>query len=113
MRSSNRLRATGKAPAYYMINCAHPTHFDAELEKGGAWVKRLRGLRANSSSAAMPSSTSHRISISAIRSSSARTTASCGAILPQLTMLGGCCGTDHRHVEQICASCIDTKVAAA
>jgi homocysteine S-methyltransferase len=41
--------ATGNAPAYYMINCAHPAHFDHVLDAGEPWVKRLRGLRANSS----------------------------------------------------------------
>src|SRR5262249_50050245 len=40
---------TGKAPAYYMINCAHPTHFADALEAGAPWIKRLRGVRANAS----------------------------------------------------------------
>src|SRR5690606_8886453 len=39
--------ATGNAPAYYMINCAHPDHFEAVLD--GDWVKRIRGIRANAS----------------------------------------------------------------
>ena len=38
---------TGAAPAYYMINCAHPTHFEDVLE--APWVERIRGLRANAS----------------------------------------------------------------
>jgi len=41
--------ATGNSPAYYMINCAHPTHFNHVLDADGAWIKRIRGLRANSS----------------------------------------------------------------
>jgi hypothetical protein len=32
-----------------MINCAHPTHFEHVLERNAGWMKRLRGLRANSS----------------------------------------------------------------
>ena len=40
---------TGGAPAYYMVNCAHPSHFEAELEGDAAWLERLRGLRANAS----------------------------------------------------------------
>jgi len=40
---------TGAAPAYYMINCAHPTHFADALATGGIWMRRLRGLRANAS----------------------------------------------------------------
>ena len=41
--------ATGSAPAYYMINCAHPTHFAGVLTAGAPWVARIRGLRANAS----------------------------------------------------------------
>jgi S-methylmethionine-dependent homocysteine/selenocysteine methylase len=41
--------ATERAPAYYMINCAHPTHFERVLDRDAAWLTRLRGLRANSS----------------------------------------------------------------
>ena len=42
-------RATDGAPAYYMINCAHPTHFEAILDPAAPWSRRLRGLRANAS----------------------------------------------------------------
>jgi len=41
--------ATKSAPAYYMINCAHPTHFDGVLAVREPWVDRIRGLRANAS----------------------------------------------------------------
>ena len=41
--------ATRRAPAYYMINCAHPTHFESALPVGAVWVQRLRGIRANAS----------------------------------------------------------------
>lgn len=40
-------RATGNAPAYYMINCAHPTHFEDALITDEPWLERIRGLRAN------------------------------------------------------------------
>jgi S-methylmethionine-dependent homocysteine/selenocysteine methylase len=45
--------ATQRAPAYYMINCAHPSHFDAVLVQGAPWLARLYGVRLN------PSSKSH------------------------------------------------------
>ena len=41
--------ATGNEPVYYMINCAHPSHFADVLEKGGAWRSRIPSLRANAS----------------------------------------------------------------
>ena len=49
--------ATGSAPVYYMINCAHPTHFEHVLATGEPWLGRIRGLRANASTRAMLNST--------------------------------------------------------
>lgn len=40
---------TGRYPAYYMINCAHPTHFDRILDAAAPWAERIRGVRANAS----------------------------------------------------------------
>jgi len=103
---------TGKAAAYYMINCAHPTHFEAELRKGGDWTRRLRGLRANSSKrshAELDVAPDLDIGNPVELGQEYR---KLRAILPQLTILGGCCGTDHRHVEQICASCVVAEAAA-
>ena len=61
--------------------------------------------------AATPSSTRPPISTPAIRSSSASYYAGLRRSLPHLTVLGGCCGTDHRHVEQICFACVEAKAA--
>ncbi|HMD81093.1 MAG TPA: homocysteine S-methyltransferase family protein, partial [Anaerolineales bacterium] len=41
--------ATSGYPAYYMINCAHPTHFERVVAEGGEWLERIRGVRANAS----------------------------------------------------------------
>ena len=98
--------ATGHAPAYYMINCAHPTHFESVLRTGGAWRARIAGVRANASAkshAELNDSTE-------LDSGNPR---ELGAqyrelrrLLPKLTVMGGCCGTDHRHVEEICTACL-------
>jgi S-methylmethionine-dependent homocysteine/selenocysteine methylase len=94
--------ATGGYPVYYMINCAHPTHFEHVLCGEGGWRERIRGLRANASKrshAELDESTDlddgdpHELG-GQYRSIRKR--------LPQLSVVGGCCGTDHRHVEQIC-----------
>src|SRR5262249_10507429 len=37
---------TDSAAAYFMVNCAHPTHFAGVLEPGAAWVDRIGGVRA-------------------------------------------------------------------
>lgn len=91
--------------AYYMINCAHPTHFAPALNAGGAWRARIRGLRANASRcshAELDESTELDVGNPAELGSLYR---SLRASLPQLSVLGGCCGTDHRHVDAIFAAC--------
>ena len=93
---------TERAPAYYMINCAHPTHFEKVLDSGDAWRSRIRGLRANASTmshAELDEATElddgDPVDLGA-RYAALRHR------LPKLNVLGGCCGTDHRHVEAIC-----------
>ena len=93
--------STDHATAYYMINCAHPTHFAAVIATTDPWVKRLRGVRANAS----------RLSHSELNESPTldegdpRELGSQYADLrqrhPQINVLGGCCGTDRRHIEEI------------
>jgi S-methylmethionine-dependent homocysteine/selenocysteine methylase len=97
--------ATAGAPAYYMINCAHPTHFTRVLEEGADWVTRLRGLRANSSCRshaeldnAPELDTGNPVELGAQYRDLRRR-------FPSLTVLGGCCGTDHHHVREIAAAC--------
>jgi S-methylmethionine-dependent homocysteine/selenocysteine methylase len=34
-------------------------------------------------------------------------------LLPRLSLLAGCCGPDHRHVETICAVCQEDELVAA
>jgi len=98
-------RATGDAPAYYMINCAHPSHFADMLAQGGAWLKRLRGLRANASKrshaeldSAPDLDAGNPIELGAEYQSLIRRHG-------QITILGGCCGTDHRHIDAIAGAC--------
>ena len=96
---------TGGYPSYYMINCAHPTHFAHVLEDRGAWIDRIRGVRANAS----------RLSHAELNESPTldpgdpvefgRQYRELRDALPNLNVMGGCCGTDHRHVEQIAESC--------
>jgi S-methylmethionine-dependent homocysteine/selenocysteine methylase len=89
--------------AYYMINCAHPTHFDHVLREAGPWRERIRGLRANASKR------SHAQLDEAADLDAGDPDELGGEYLglrrwlPRLTVVGGCCGTDHRHVEAICA----------
>ena len=91
--------ATGRSPAYYMINCAHPTHFDHVLDASEAWTKRLRGLRANSSRCSHAElDNAPELDIGDPHELSGQY-AEFLRRFPHINVLGGCCGTDHRHVD--------------
>lgn len=98
--------ATGGYPAYYMINCAHPDHFSSSLEEGAAWTTRVRGVRANASRL------SHA-ELDAMTELDVGDPAELAALhrglrerFPNLTVMGGCCGTDLRHVAAIAETCL-------
>jgi S-methylmethionine-dependent homocysteine/selenocysteine methylase len=97
--------ATGNGPAYYMINCAHPTHFDGVLGGGESWLERIGGVRANAS-------TMSHAELDEAEELDDGNPVELGAQyrelmakLPNLNVLGGCCGTDHRHVAAIATAC--------
>ena len=97
--------ATKGYPAYYMVNCAHPTHFAHLLDPSQAWVSRIRGLRANASCMSHAElNESPELDIGNPQELAA-TYASLKQRLPHLTVLGGCCGTDERHVDAIAGAC--------
>jgi S-methylmethionine-dependent homocysteine/selenocysteine methylase len=96
---------TSSYPSYYMLNCAHPTHFEDVLVADQPWSKRIRGLRANASRkshAELNESPELDIGDPA---ELGQQHAQLKRRLPQLNIMGGCCGTDHRHVEQIAIAC--------
>ena len=98
--------ATAAGPSYYMVNCAHPVHFEHVLEEGGPWLGRLRGIRANASRKSHAELDAATDLDSGDPATLASEYASLVARFPELTILGGCCGTDERHVEQIAHACI-------
>ena len=106
--------ATSGYPAYFMINCAHPSHFDQVVGGDEPWVERLRGLRANASrmshveldeapelDAGVPSELGQEYA--GLRNQQ----------LKHLNVMGGCCGTDHRHIEHIASACLSLFREAA
>ncbi|WP_309663605.1 homocysteine S-methyltransferase family protein [Tabrizicola sp.] len=88
--------STGGSPLFYMVNCAHPTHFSGALK--GDWVQRIGGIRANAS----------RLSHAELDIATELDDGNpaefgvlyreLGGLLPNLRVIGGCCGSDHRHV---------------
>jgi S-methylmethionine-dependent homocysteine/selenocysteine methylase len=98
--------ATGGYPAYYMINCAHPRHFAHELRSRGPWVGRIGGLRANASAKSHAElDASPKIDVGDM-AELAEDHAELLPSLPNLQLIGGCCGTDHRHISAICSRCL-------
>jgi S-methylmethionine-dependent homocysteine/selenocysteine methylase len=96
---------TARGPAYYMINCAHPTHFESTLSTTDGWMKRIKGIRANASKR------SHQELDDAPDLDAGDPVELGGQYRdllrrhPQISVLGGCCGTDHRHIECISQAC--------
>lgn len=97
--------ATAAGAAYIMVNCAHPTHFAAVLDPGNPVFGRIRGIRANASTL------SHAELDEAEELDAGDPVALAGlyrellTVLPNLTVMGGCCGTDDRHIDAIAAEC--------
>ena len=99
--------ATSRYPTYFMINCAHPSHFASVLHGNEPWAARIRGLRANASkmshaelNEAPELDAGNPIELgqeyAALRKQQ----------LKHLNVMGGCCGTDHRHIEQVALACL-------
>jgi homocysteine S-methyltransferase len=82
-----------------MVNCAHPSHFADALEAGAPWLRRLGGLRTNAS---MRSHAELDEATELDEGDPADLGARHIALresLPALRVVGGCCGTDARHVS--------------
>jgi S-methylmethionine-dependent homocysteine/selenocysteine methylase len=93
---------SGRYPAYYMINCAHPTHFIDGLSGLGSSADRVRGLRANASRRSHAELDASTELDAGNPQELAEEYRAIRRFLPELRVVGGCCGTDHRHVEAIC-----------
>ena len=98
--------ATDGAPAYYMVNCAHPTHVDHTLRRLGRQAGRVRGLRANASELSHAELDEAETLDTGDPVDLADRYADLRRALPALTVLGGCCGTDARHIEAIAKTCV-------
>lgn len=93
-----------KRPAFFMINCAHPEHFMQGLNETGEWLNRVRGVRANASRMSHAELDCCDTLDSGDPEELGAQYAKLRRRLPDLKVFGGCCGTDHRHLEQICRS---------
>jgi len=98
-------QATENAAAYFMLNCAHPLHFEHILRSDQPWTGRLKGIRANASSKSHAELDESEVLDDGNPAELGRQYKRLTELLPDLNILGGCCGTDHRHIEEICMAC--------
>lgn len=95
-------RETNNGPVYYMINCAHPTHFGHLFNEQQVWIKRVRGIRGNASSCSHEELDNAEVLDEGNPDEFGAQCHHLHKMSPNLNILGGCCGTDHRHIEAIC-----------
>ncbi len=98
--------ATGGSPAYYLINCAHPTHFMQALKKGEKWLDRVYGVKSNASAKSHADLDDSTTLDAGDPDDLGRRYSGLRASFPTMRILGGCCGTDHRHIAAICEACV-------
>lgn len=98
---------TSGYPSYYMINCAHPSHFSKAVNDDEPWTGRIRGLRANASRMShaelneapeLDAGNPHELGQEYASLKKHQ--------LKNLNVMGGCCGTDDRHIEQLAVACL-------
>jgi homocysteine S-methyltransferase len=97
--------ATDGAPAYYMLNCAHPDHFRDALIEGEDWTRRIRGIRANASRMSHAELDEAETLDAGDPQELGQIYAELRSAFPGINVVGGCCGTDHRHVAHMCPTC--------
>ena len=93
--------AAGGAAEFFMVNCAHPTHFAHVLDDDGPWLRRIGGIRANASTMSHEDLDAADELDAGDPADLAMRYLALRERLPELRLLGGCCGTDHPHVRAI------------
>lgn len=93
--------ATDSAPLHFMVNCAHPDHFMHVFDGGGDWTGRIGGLRTNASRQSHTELDNSETLDDGNPEEQGRLHRDIRARLPNLRVVGGCCGTDDRHVREI------------
>ena len=96
---------TDGAPVWFMVNCAHPRHLVAALDDGGQWPERVRAARVNASSKSHAELDASPALDAGDPDELAIELAGLCSRLPSIDVLGGCCGTDVRHVRAIVREC--------
>ena len=100
-------KATNNYASYFMINCDHPEHFKGVLSINESWTKRIKGLRANASKKSHAELDESETLDIGNKKELASDYCDLRDHLPNLSIIGGCCGTDHTHLAKICKAWFD------
>ncbi len=95
-------KETDNYVSYFMINCAHPNHFYDVIKTAGNWSSRIGGIRANASTKSHAELDESETLDEGDKDDLANCYKDLKALLPNLNVIGGCCGTDHTHMDKIC-----------
>lgn len=93
-------QATNSSAAYFMVNCAHPDHFSRILEDAD-WARRIRGIRCNASRKSHAELDESETLDAGDPVELGGQYKTIKTKMPWLNIVGGCCGSDLRHVTQI------------
>jgi S-methylmethionine-dependent homocysteine/selenocysteine methylase len=88
------------APDWYGVNCAHPTHIQPALD-GGEWQARLQSYRPNASTLTHAELDVMEELDTGDRDLLVRASGELRELLPSVSIVGGCCGTDATHVAAL------------
>ena len=94
--------ATNQYVEHFMINCAHPLHFSDSLAGDEPWKSRIRGIRANASTKSHAELDEAEELDPGDKHLLSHGYAQLKNLLPEFRIVGGCCGTDHTHIEEVC-----------
>ena len=92
---------TDGAAAWFGTNCSHPLEFEPAISETGVWTERLRYIRPNASRM-------EKIALCKLGHLEDGNPIELGQQMgdvaqrfPKMDILGGCCGTDERHLGEI------------
>jgi S-methylmethionine-dependent homocysteine/selenocysteine methylase len=88
-------------PAFFMVNCAHPVHIGPALVEAGPWADRIHGVRSNASTQSHAELDEAETLDEGDLDVLVRAHRALEEHLPSLEIVGGCCGTDARHVAAL------------
>jgi S-methylmethionine-dependent homocysteine/selenocysteine methylase len=93
---------TDSYPVYYMINCAHPSHFIEQFWSDNSWKNRIMAIRVNASKKSHEELDNSESLDIGDKCELALNYRDLKEVLPNLKVVGGCCGTDHTQIEEMC-----------